>query len=193
MTTKPVLQPETKFDFRSEAGATLNHNQIARNLCGYFWMKLRNYECESFMSDMPVYSDTKPGIYYPDVVVACDPAFEVHEIQRANLETGEIKIVAGKALVNPVIIAEVWSEGNREPEKETKLRHFEQIPTLVEYITIEQNSAKVTRYLRGAGLKWADPQVFTAEAKVLEISHFGWTLPFLDLYAKCDGIPEIIG
>lgn len=49
----------TSFDFRSEAGASLNHNRITRNLGGYLWFKLRRFDCESFTSDMPVYSSVK--------------------------------------------------------------------------------------------------------------------------------------
>ena len=78
---------------------------------------------------MPVYSSVKQGLYYPDVVVACGTDFTVCDLIRVNLETGETTTRRGRALINPVIIAEEFrSDANNESEKRTKLKHYEQIP-----------------------------------------------------------------
>lgn len=87
-----------------------------------------------------------------------------------------------------MIIAEVRSDGNNESEKRTKLKHYEQIPSLAEYLTIEQTEMKVTRYLKESESKWTTPEILTAEDKAVHIKTFGLTLPFVELYAKCDGI-----
>lgn len=182
-TTKEAF--EHKFDFRleEEAGASLAHNQINRNLLGIFWLRLKDSCCEPFASDMPVFSAAKGGIYLPDVVVACEPRVEDCEVEIVDRITKDTKRRIRKALVNPVLIAEVWSVANKDPEKETKLSHYEQIESLQHYLTIEQTGRKVLHYRKENG-QWTAPVEFLNNSEVRINGALDFSFVLDDLYSK---------
>jgi Uma2 family endonuclease len=167
MAAKPQTKKAEEFrelwyDFRleEEGGASLAHNQINRNLLGILWSQLKDSCCEPFASDMPVYSAVKKGIYLPDVVVACGPTVDDCEVVIVDNQTKEEKRIIRKALHNPVLIAEVWSDSNKDPEKCTKLEHYRHIVSLHHYLTIEQHTREFLYYQKGENGEWLEKVSF---------------------------------
>ncbi len=111
------------------AGASVNHNTITVNLVSEFKMHLKKSPCRPFASDMKV--KTAVSKYrYPDVVVVCDDDF----------------IEKGYVTQTPTILVEVISRSTRKIDERDKLLEYINIPTLEEYVIIEQDVVDVTVY-----------------------------------------------
>ena len=108
------------------AGASPNHNMIAVNIVSEFRAHLKNSSCRPFASDIKV--KTPVGSYrYPDVLVVCDDDF----------------IDGGYVTQTPTIIVEVISKSTRKTDEQIKRMEYINIPTLKEYVIIEQDYVDV--------------------------------------------------
>lgn len=126
------LEREVKHEFidgdiYAMSGASRNHNRISSNIIIEFGNHLKDKPCEPFGSDMKI--RVRDNFYYPDVLVDCD----VDESQSHYSKT-------------PVIIVEVLSPSTRKNDERYKLIEYLNIPTLQEYVLIEQDFADVTVY-----------------------------------------------
>jgi Uma2 family endonuclease len=105
-------------------GASKNHGRISVNLLIKFSNHLGDSPCESFINDMKVKVDSK--YFYPDVIVACDDN-EDNEYFTESV----------------IIIVEVLSKSTRQYDKTQKNLYYQTIPSLQEYILIEQDFVDV--------------------------------------------------
>mgnify|MGYP001944438638 CR=1 FL=1 len=104
------------------AGASANHGRISGNIFRKFGNHLENSPCETHMSDMKV--KTPSGNYrYPDVLVVCDNNY----------------INDSYATETPTILVEVISKSTRKTDEQIKRMEYINIPTLQEYVIIEQD------------------------------------------------------
>jgi len=102
------------------AGASISHNRIVTNITGEFHSSLKNTPCEPFSSDMKV--KVADNFYYPDSMVVCD--------QKSN----DFGITDA-----PLIIVEVLSKSTRRIDHTLKRTAYQQLPSLQEYVIIEQD------------------------------------------------------
>ena len=103
------------------AGASKNHQRIITNMVMAFGQHLRDTPCDTFSSDIKVrVSDL--AFFYPDVIVACqdDPEDSYYTKK-------------------PLIIVEVLSKSTRRTDETTKRRLYQTLPSLQEYVLIEQD------------------------------------------------------
>ena len=108
------------------AGAKINHNRITRNLTTLLWNGLQNQACEPFSSDMLV--RTADDRYrYPDIVVTCD-----------NDSADDAYLCK-----TPILIMEVLSHSTRRIDKTEKRAEYIAMPSVQEYVLIEQDFAEV--------------------------------------------------
>lgn len=131
------------------AGASQNHGRICQNISRKFGNHLENSPCEPFSSDMKV--KTSAGRYrYPDVLVVCDDDF----------------IEGGYATKTPTILVEVLSRSTRKIDEQDKLMEYINIPTLKEYVIIEQYCVDVTVYRKSDD--WRSKHYFLEQDVYLE-------------------------
>ena len=131
------------------AGASPNHGRIAGNIYRKFANHIENTACEAFIADMKVRTAT--GQYrYPDVLLVCDKAF----------------INNGYASQTPVIIVEVLSRSTRKVDEKDKLIEYINIPSLKEYVLIEQDFVDITVYRKSD--EWRSTHYFLGEEFYLE-------------------------
>ncbi len=112
------------------AGASINHNRIAKNISRELDNSLikKGSPCESFLSDIKVReSDKTTKFFYPDVLVTCDSDDNESE----------------NYVNSPVIIVEVLSQSTRKYDLTTKKLYYFNIPTLQEYVVIEQDICQI--------------------------------------------------
>ncbi len=102
------------------AGASANHERIAGNIYRKFGNHLYGTPCEPFGSDMKVKAGS--NFFYPDVIVDCN----FDESQPYYTES-------------PIIIVEVLSKATRKIDETTKLLSYINLPSLQEYVLIEQD------------------------------------------------------
>ncbi|MFK5985898.1 MAG: Uma2 family endonuclease [Pseudomonadota bacterium] len=106
-------------------GASLSHNRISRNIFGTFIQHLKDSSCEPFSQDMKLKLENE--YRYPDVMVVCDKDFKDNNYSTQT----------------PVIIVEVLSRSTRKIDTTDKIKSYLKIPTLQEYVLIEQGIAVV--------------------------------------------------
>lgn len=106
------------------AGASINHQRIVGNIFGEFRAHLKGSKCEAVSSDMLV--NIGEDFFYPDVLVDCD--FDQSKPYYTQ---------------TPVIIVEVLSKSTRRRDLTTKRLAYKTIPTLIEYVLVEQDFVNV--------------------------------------------------
>jgi len=125
------------------AGASKNHQRVISNLVRILSDHLRNTPCDTFASDIKV----KIGdlaVFYPDVIVACEP-------ETANEYYTE----------QPLIIVEVLSKSTRRVDETTKRRLYQTLPSLQEYVLIEQDIVDIEICRRSEG--WQPEHYFMGD------------------------------
>lgn len=167
-------EAETKSEFYdgemfAMAGARRNHNLIATNIGGELRDQLREGPCEVYVGDMRV-KVAKTGLYtYPDVVVACgEPRFLDDE---------------DDTLLNPTLIVEVLSESTARYVRNLKSRLYRKLPSLRQYLIVEQEEALVEVYSRSPNGDWSlkDASKLTQSVALKSIK---CKLSLADIYEK---------
>lgn len=133
LTEEEYLQSELTSEVKREyidghayamAGAGYNHNCISANILRKFGNHLEGTPCATFMADMKV--RLGKNYVYPDVLVDCSP-------------------MAGDDYFSttPLIIVEVLSRATRKTDTTVKLLRYINLPSLQEYVLIEQDIVSV--------------------------------------------------
>ena len=135
---------ETKHEFFDGevfdmAGASEEHNSIAQSISHYLYPQVRKNGCKVHSSDMRLKVLATGLFTYPDISIYC----------------GELKFTGDKpdTLTNPTIIIEILSPSTELHDRNAKFRHYQQIPSLKEYVLVSQDKARIERYLREEGKK----------------------------------------
>jgi len=146
------------------SGGTRNHNQIALNVARAF-DGLRSRGCRYYVADLQV--NTPSGLYtYPDVTVACPPVALTSD--------------HGETITNPVVIIEVLSTSTREYDRGLKFELYQTVPTLRDYLLIDQYKIDVEhRFLDGGA--WQSRRYTTGD-DVVQFSGVPATLRVADTY-----------
>jgi Uma2 family endonuclease len=179
-TPEEYLAFERASEFRHEyfggeivamTGASRRHNLIAGNIFAELRQQLRGKPCETYISDMRVAIPTENIYTYPDVVVACgEPQFE-----------GE----AVDTLVNPTLIVEVLSKSTASYDRAAKFNYYRTIPSLAEYLLVEQDGYHVEQYVRQQDARWLLADIRGPEGRV-ELPVVGCVLSLADVYEKVE-------
>ena len=150
------------------AGCTAVHNQLAGALYAAFLSHLKGKPCRTFISDMKVKLryDGEDTVYYPDVMVDCSGL-----APDAVLAT------------DPTVVAEVLSQSTERTDRREKWFLYRNIPSLQEYVLIDQIRPEVTIFRRSA--HWSAEILATPDA-VLDIPSIGFRCTVGDIYA---GVP----
>jgi Uma2 family endonuclease len=145
------------------SGASRNHERIALNIAAEFRARLRGQPCEPFSSDLKV----KVGnhFFYPDAMVVCDEP-QPHEYYTEA----------------PVLIVEVLSKSTRRMDETLKRRLYQTLPSLQEYVLIEQDIVDVEVCRRSQG--WVSNHYFLGDEVFFECVNL--TLSVADIYARVD-------
>jgi len=122
------------------AGASIHHNLIVSNVITALNNSLRGRDCFVFPSDIKVEVDRAKHYTYPDVTVVCG---------RIDFSTDRKDTVA-----NPLIIFEILSESTADYDRGAKFRAYRKIPSLQNYITVDQYSCCVEHYYRNESGFW---------------------------------------
>ncbi|PPD44394.1 MAG: hypothetical protein CTY16_11780 [Methylobacter sp.] len=143
------------------AGVSANHERIAGNVYRKFGDHLENSPCEPFGSDMKL--RVKDNFFYPDVMVDC----QFDESEPYYTET-------------PVLIVEVLSRSTRKKDETLKFMTYINLPSVQEYVLIEQDIADVTVLRRREG--WLPNHYFLGDDITFESINL--TLPVADIYRR---------
>lgn len=147
-------------------GGSFNHSRIVGNVFREISAHLKGKPCEVFSESTKLRFPSKLGGFnyvYPDVVVDCST-----------------HLAEDNMLVTPVLIVEVLSRSTRRRDETVKRAAYRQIPTLMEYVLIEQDAVDVEVMRRGSG--WLPENYFMGDSLVLE--SIGVTLRVEEIYER---------
>ena len=108
------------------------------------------------------------GLYtYPDIIIQCDPP----EYVDGEFDT----------LLNPRVILEILSPSTERYDRGAKFRHYQQLPTLAEYVLVSQDEPLCERFVRGPEGTWI---LHTAKGleSTLAIDCVRAAIPLADIY-----------
>jgi len=143
------------------SGASANHNRLAGNVFGELRAHLKGKPCQPYTSDMKVKTGSR--YFYPDVLVDCG------QISGDSTWTE-----------TPTVLVEVLSPSTRRNDKNLKRLAYQQIPSLEEYVLVEQDFAEVTVMRRRE--QWQPVCYYLGDELVLE--SLGLTLSVADVYER---------
>ena len=179
ITPEEYLAREAQAEYRSEyrngemyalAGASVNHNQITFNVAKAFDRLLTQKPCRVFINDMRL-NVKQSGLYtYPDVMVVC----------------GKIEFLPGRddTVTNPIAIVEVWSDSTKAYDRGDKFAMYRQIPTLQEYVMIDQSRFYVEHFRRDEKL-WVLETLDEMDA-ILVLPSLQCEMPLATIYEKVE-------
>jgi Uma2 family endonuclease len=143
------------------AGASANHERISGNIYRKLGNHLENKPCEPFGSDMKLRINA--SFFYPDVMVDC------------HFDNSEPYFTE-----TPLIIVEVLSKSTRKKDTTFKFISYINIPSLQEYVLIEQDFVDVQVFRRSEN--WFARHYFLGDEVTFE--SIGLTLPVEDIYHR---------
>ena len=149
-TMSPMRHEFYRGEIFAMAGASVEHNMITVNVLTTLQVALRRGRCNVFGSDLRI--TTPGGLYtYPDVSVIC----------------GKVVLVTGApdTATNPVVIVEVLSDATRDYDRGEKFELYKSIPTLREYVLIDQERVAVQLFTRRRN-GWVESSVASLSSKV---------------------------
>jgi Uma2 family endonuclease len=179
ITPEEYLALEERADHKSEyyngemfamSGASFNHNVITGNVHAAFHQLLSKRPCRTFVNDMRLLTSPK-GLYtYPDVMVVC----------------GKIEFAPKRddTVMNPFVIVEVWSDSTQAYDRGKKFALYRQIPSLKEYVMIDQTQPYVEHYRR-EGHFWVFEALETIDA-ILTLPALECEIPLAVMYEKIE-------
>jgi Uma2 family endonuclease len=153
------------------AGASPRHVWIVANIVAEFRQHLKGKPCRVSASDLRL-RVTPAGLYtYPDVMVICGDA------QFADDQKDTV--------LNPVLIVEVLSESTRNYDRSWKFQRYRKLPSLIEYLSIEQDEPRVEHWTRQRENHWDFVDIDDL-GKSIQLTSIDCVLPLAEVYDKIE-------
>ncbi|QLE55906.1 Uma2 family endonuclease [Nostoc sp. TCL26-01] len=151
----------------SMAGGTTNHNEIAGNFYANFKFMMRGKNYKIYMGDVKLWIQRYRIYTYPDVMV----------IQGEPLYEG----TGNTTVTNPIMIVEVLSKSTENHDRTNKFRFYRSIPTLKEYIIINQYEYIIEQFNKNTAGQWVLTEYESIDA-LLSLQSMDFQLAFSDIY-----------
>jgi Uma2 family endonuclease len=179
-TVEEYLKLEESSEIRHEfyrgeifamSGASLPHNRIIGNGYRALGDRLNPDQCEVFLDGAQLKVE-ESCFLYPDLTVSCHPD----------------DLAADRILAHPSVVFEVLSPSSADYDRTSKLRLYQQLPSLRHYVLVRQDYCWVeclTRQPQSAGAEneWT-LQVYDKLSDELHLSALSIRVPLTELYAR---------
>lgn len=117
------------------AGGSVRHNALASRISAVL-ESARPSGCVALQSDQRIRILATGRTTYPDATVVCG------RIERDPADPSDMTIT------NPVLLVEVLSPSTEKEDRGNKWNDYQRIPSLKEYVLVDQSSPRVERYCR---------------------------------------------
>lgn len=189
MITTPALTQDSPQDYRDREaiaetrheyhngeiiempGGSIDHNSITIELLVVLSFLLQDADAtyNVYGSDLRIWiPDVNHGVYPDVMVIAGSPVLN-------GDRTDEI--------LNPILIAEILSPSTSSYDRGDKFAAYRTIPSLCEYLLIEQSTSLVEHYWKTDDNRWHLEEIRDLEASVT-LQHLPATLPLAKLYRR---------
>ncbi len=176
------IQTKQKHEFHDGAlfalaGGSLEHALLVGNIYAELrnGLKAKNSNCKPITSEAKLHIKKENKYLYPDCMVVCG------EIEKSEDHK--------EALCNPMLIVEVLSKSTSEYDRGDKFYFYRQIPSLREYVLIEQSRYVVeVFYKKSKNSLWSISR-YEGLAENVKLQSLGIEVNMKDLYfdIKLDG------
>lgn len=167
---QPVRNEYVAGEIFAMVGTTQRHNVVEINLCMALRQHLRGRPCQVFVEAIKLRVAKANAYYYPDLMVSC----------------GEHRHAAGAGQVvdDPTLIVEILSPSSEATDRREKLAAYRSLPTLEEYLIVDQERQQAEVYRRRGDIGWTHLIFETGDT--LELASLGLSLPLAALYEGTD-------
>ena len=166
-TPEEYLALEEKAEYKSEyrhgkifalAGASINHNRIAKNSAFAIDAALSGKRCETFIGDVRLWIEQKQLYTYPDLMLVC----------------GDLKFVKDRTdtITNPKVIIEILSESTAA---------YWTLDSFEEYVLIDQDRIQVEYFRKVSEKEWK-LLILTKADDVLKLESVEVEIPLSKIY-----------
>lgn len=178
LTEEQYLAIEREAEFRSEfldgvmyerSGASMRHAALQVNILSELHETLRA-ECMVLTSDLRVRSSARMYAY-PDLSVVCGKPLLADQHQ--------------DVLLNPVVIFEVLSPTTEKYDRGAKFQHYRTIPSLREYILVDQDKVRIEQYFRQDSNTWT-LRDYQGPDEELKMDSIGVSVPLERIYHRVE-------
>lgn len=152
-------------------GGSINHGMF----CGNIYNGLRNgidkddINCTTVGSEIRIHISEANSIVYPDAMVIC-----------GDFETSEED---SEAVTNPILVVEVLSKSTESYDRGDKFYKYRQLPSLKEYILIDQEKPVVETFFKQEEGIWEISRVMGMD-ETLTIKSLDIKILMEELYFK---------
>lgn len=168
----PVRHEYVSGQLYAMAGGSKNHNRITDDLGAALNRQLmqRGQSCEAYTSDVKVH--VNPEVYYyPDVVVDCAELTEDEDEDEYIAEA-------------PVVLVEVLCKGTQRTDRFEKMREYQFLLSLREYVLIEQTHYQVEVHRHtAAGDPW-QKEIYTDPTQEVFLASVNASFTLAEIYAR---------
>jgi Uma2 family endonuclease len=153
------------------AGASIDHATISSNITFCLAKALDNTPCFVLGPGLCIQAEAGRKYVFPDASVFCE------EINVSPLDPS--------ATTNPTIIIEVLSPSTSDFDKGGKRDYYMAMPSVQEYLLIEQSEPKVEIFIRQSETDWMFRQISGLDA-TLELSSLSVpvSIPLSEIYLR---------
>ncbi|MDJ0661349.1 MAG: Uma2 family endonuclease [Crocosphaera sp.] len=153
------------------SGGTPNHNRITGNFSAALNFAFKGQPYDVFITDQRLWIPSTKTYTYPDIMIV----------------QGEIQLQEGRndTIINPLLIAEVLSQSTEAYDRGDKFSAYRTIPSLQEYILIQQYSPHIEQFSKTESGQWLLSDYDGQEA-TLTLKSISLEIPLVDIYDKVD-------
>ena len=144
-----------------------SHSIVSGNIAAQLWCFLKGKKQRVFKTNMRTRNPLNQSYFYPDVVVS----------DGAPIFADGLNDI----LINPVLIIEVLSPTTAVYDKTDKFVACKSIPTLREYVLVNQSECDVEIYRRNADETWSAIR-FNKMTDIVSFLSIGFDCPIIDFY-----------
>lgn len=153
------------------AGGSENHSSIGSNLNRHIGNKLDGKDCRVHGEALRLQIEEANSFVRPDLWVICGKT----DLMPNRNDTAR----------NPILVIEIQSKSTTNWDRRGKFQQYRMIPTLMEYVLVEQSVPQVDLFSRNSLGIWE----FRSVTEIAEEVHFqslGISVPMVDIYRNVD-------
>ena len=163
----PIRHEYVEGEVYAMAGTSDNHNRIVNDFISILIAHLKGSGCEPFSSDIKV-RVTANVYYYPDILVTCEASPESRYFRN-----------------RPILIIEVTSPSTSHIDRREKLLFYQQMPSVLEYVVIDQHQMNVEVHRRQENGGWIT-YYFNEGSDLVELTSINLNIPLPELYGRVE-------
>ncbi|MCB9230603.1 MAG: Uma2 family endonuclease [Bacteroidia bacterium] len=170
------LAREEQSDYKSEfykgeiyamSGGTGDHSLIGTNITRELGNALMGKDCFVYGSDLKIRIEEANAAVYPDGMIICGP----RKYYKDRLDM----------ITNPMVVIEVLSEGTAGWDRGGKFRQYTLLPSLREYVIVEQAEAQVDVFRKNDAGLW-EFEAYGGLDSNIEIKSLGISISLVMIY-----------